>query len=64
MALHKKASNKLTDKEEIYDPLDMNNYRVEQFKKINKVGFERWMELAERLSFYVSLKQSLIISLH
>ena len=26
------------------DPLDMNNYRVEKFRKIEKVGFERWME--------------------
>ena len=42
----KKVSNKLTDKKVIFDPLDMNNYRVEQFKKINKIGFERWMELA------------------
>ncbi len=27
-----------------FDPLDMNNYRVEQFKKIEKAGFEKWME--------------------
>ncbi|TDG36647.1 DASS family sodium-coupled anion symporter [Pedobacter changchengzhani] len=24
----------------------MNNYRVEKFKKIEKIGFERWMEIA------------------
>ena len=35
-------------KEEIlpFDPLDMNNYRVEKLKKIEKAGFERWMERA------------------
>lgn len=27
-----------------FDPLDMNNYRVEHFKKNNKTGAERWME--------------------
>lgn len=32
--------------EEDFDPLDMNHYRVEQFKKIEKAGFERWLELA------------------
>ena len=28
-----------------FDPLDMNNYRVEKLKKIEKTGFERWMEI-------------------
>jgi anion transporter len=28
-----------------FDPLDMNNYRLEKFKKIEKTGFERWMEI-------------------
>lgn len=28
-----------------FDPLDMNNYRVEKFKKIEKAGFEKWMEI-------------------
>lgn len=30
--------------EAAFDPLDMNNYRVEKFRKIEKLGFERWME--------------------
>ncbi|HEY1053875.1 MAG TPA: SLC13 family permease, partial [Emticicia sp.] len=34
-----------TDTEEIIDPLDMNNYRVELFKTTEKVGFERWMKI-------------------
>ena len=36
---------KRNEEEVIFDPLDMNNYRVEKFKKINKVGFERYLEL-------------------
>jgi anion transporter len=28
-----------------FDVLDMNNYRVEKLKKIQKTGFERWMEI-------------------
>jgi len=28
----------------VFDPLDMNNYRVEKFKKNEKAGFEKWME--------------------
>lgn len=28
-----------------FDPLDMNNYRVEKLKKADKKGFERWMEI-------------------
>lgn len=34
----------LKNDEVVLDPLDMNNYRVEKFRKIEKVGFERWME--------------------
>ncbi len=29
---------------ETFDPLDMNNYRVEKLKKTEKKGFEKWME--------------------
>jgi len=32
--------------EKPHDILDMNNYRVEKLKKSEKVGFEKWMELA------------------
>jgi anion transporter len=28
-----------------FDLLDMNNYRVEKLRKIEKAGFERWMEI-------------------
>lgn len=28
-----------------FDLLDMNNYRVEKLRKIDKSGFERWMEI-------------------
>ncbi|MBK8518842.1 MAG: DASS family sodium-coupled anion symporter [Saprospiraceae bacterium] len=28
-----------------FDPLDMQNYRVEKLKKADKKGFERWMEI-------------------
>lgn len=28
----------------VFDPLDMNNYRVEKLKKAEKKGFEKWME--------------------
>lgn len=28
----------------VFDPLDMNNYRVEKLKKIPRKGFEKWME--------------------
>lgn len=30
---------------EVFDPLDMSNYRVEKLKKIKKTGFERQMEI-------------------
>ena len=26
-----------------FDPLDMNNYRIEKLPKLNKSGFEKWM---------------------
>lgn len=29
-----------------FDLLDMNNYRIEKLKKIEKKGFERWLQLA------------------
>lgn len=32
--------------EVVFDPLDMNNYRVEKLMKIEKKGVERWMEMA------------------
>jgi anion transporter len=35
----------LKNKETVFDPLDMNNYRVEKLLKIEKKGFERWMEI-------------------
>jgi len=28
-----------------FDPLDMNNYRVEKLIQVKKTGFERWMEI-------------------
>ena len=31
--------------EEAYDPLDMNNYRVEKLRIMEKKGFELWMEV-------------------
>jgi solute carrier family 13 (sodium-dependent dicarboxylate transporter), member 2/3/5 len=30
--------------ETAYDPLDMNNYRVEKLRIMDKTGFEKWME--------------------
>lgn len=35
----------LKNEEVAFDALDMNNYRVEKFKKIEKAGFEKWMEI-------------------
>ena len=29
--------------EQVFDPLDMNNYKVEKLPKMQKSGFERWM---------------------
>jgi len=31
------------EKETRFDPLDMNNYRIEKLPKLQKTGFERWM---------------------
>ncbi|HNX79160.1 MAG TPA: hypothetical protein PKJ24_04725, partial [Prolixibacteraceae bacterium] len=31
------------EKDVPFDPLDMQNYRVEKLKKAEKKGFERWM---------------------
>ena len=28
-----------------FDPLDMNNYRIEKLPKMQKSGFERWMSI-------------------
>ena len=35
----------LKNEEVAFDPLDMSNYRVEKLMKIEKKGFERWMEI-------------------
>ncbi len=29
--------------EQVFDPLDMNNYKVEKLPKMEKSGFEKWM---------------------
>ena len=29
--------------EQTFDPLDMNNYKVEKLPKMEKSGFEKWM---------------------
>lgn len=39
------VTDELKKNDVVFDPLDMNNYRVEKFKKIEKAGFERWMEI-------------------
>ena len=31
------------DQEQVFDPLDMNNYKVEKLPKMEKSGFEKWM---------------------
>jgi len=31
------------EQEQIFDPLDMNNYKVEKLPKMEKSGFEKWM---------------------
>ena len=42
-------SKTMTDKnteleqEQVFDPLDMNNYKVEKLPKMQKSGFEKWM---------------------
>lgn len=42
--LNKMDTKELKSDALAFDPLDMNNYRVEKFRKIEKVGYERWME--------------------
>ncbi len=37
--------NDINKTAEVFDPLDMSNYRVEKLKKIKKAGFERQMEI-------------------
>ena len=29
--------------EQTYDPLDMNNYKLEKLPKMEKTSFEKWM---------------------
>jgi hypothetical protein len=31
------------DHQQTFDPLDMNNYKVEKLPKMEKSGFEKWM---------------------
>ena len=31
------------EQEQVFDPLDMNNYKVEKLPKMQKSGFEKWM---------------------
>lgn len=38
------APDKLMDQQS-FDPLDMNNYKIEKLKASEKSGFERWMEI-------------------
>lgn len=33
------------EKEKIFDPLDMSNYRIEKLPKLQKTGFEKWMSI-------------------
>lgn len=34
----------MEEKKDVYfDPLDMNNYRVEKLPKMEKSGFEKWL---------------------
>ena len=35
--------NTALDHEQVFDPLDMNNYKVEKLPKMEKSGFEKWM---------------------
>ncbi len=37
--------NDINKTAEVFDPLDMSNYRIEKLKKIKKAGFERQMEI-------------------
>ena len=36
-------STKTMAQEQAFDPLDMNNYRIEKLPKMEKSGFEKWM---------------------
>ena len=36
-------TDKIIDQEQVFDPLDMNNYKVEKLPKMEKSGFEKWM---------------------
>ena len=42
---HKTMTDKNTalDQQQAFDPLDMNNYKVEKLPKMEKSGFEKWM---------------------
>ena len=37
------TTNVNPEEEKVFDPLDMNNYRVEKLPKMQKSGFEKWM---------------------
>ena len=37
------TTNMNPEEEKVFDPLDMNNYKVEKLPKMQKSGFERWM---------------------
>lgn len=38
-----KTTNENPQEEKVFDPLDMNNYKVEKLPKMQKSGFEKWM---------------------
>ncbi len=40
------TENLVTEENTPFDPLDMNNYRIEKLPKMVKSGFEKWMALA------------------
>lgn len=37
------TTNVNPEEEKVFDPLDMNNYKVEKLPKMEKSGFEKWM---------------------
>lgn len=37
------TTNLNPEEEKVFDPLDMNNYKVEKLPKMQKSGFEKWM---------------------
>ncbi|MBQ1964164.1 MAG: hypothetical protein II358_01950, partial [Tidjanibacter sp.] len=37
------TTNLNPEEEQVFDPLDMNNYKVEKLPKMEKSGFEKWM---------------------